>query len=225
MFTGVSMHACLLVGSLVHSLVGWLAALFYPCIHLSCVRASVCFVCIQFMPYHYAILHVDGDKRCETFLNCQIGGGRWFWWGVGKCERIARANESQSTCVYSVCLMRRSLMCIVYVMVKLVFRYERKKNEREREKMKLFPIFVPLLTLLAVLFFLVNTILTHQLFTWVASSYVLTFWVGGILFPPLRNRNEVAAAGRVREKTNDDRLRMRETLYWNVFRQIVQLKG
>lgn len=80
--------------------------------------------------------------------------------GVGKCERIAPTNNSQSTCVF--CMLDASftyVYCICYGYTRISLQ------KRTKKKMKLFPIFVPSLTLLAVLFFLVNTILTHQLFT------------------------------------------------------------
>lgn len=164
-----SINACLYACLLARSFVGWLGS-FYPYIHVLYVIHTIL----------YYILPLDGDKRCETFLNCQIEGGRWGrrWW-LNAREKRERTRASQH--VYSVCLMR-SLMCIVYVMVILVFRLEKTKK-----KLKLFPIFVPLLTLLAVLFFLVNTILTSIVH--MSGVFLLSEWVA--FFFTLRNRNEV----------------------------------
>lgn len=168
------MHACLLVRSFIRWLVGWLAALFYPCMHPSIVCACVLSICIQSMPYHYTILHVDGDKRCETFLNCQIGGGRWFGevWARARGKR-ERTRASQH--VYSVCLMRRSLMCIVYVMVILVFL-----RISLRKKWNFFPFsFLYWLCWQFCSFWLIPYSHINCSHEW----RLLTFWVGGIFSP------------------------------------------
>lgn len=186
MFTGVSMHACLLVRSLAHSLVGC----FILSMHASIYRA-VCVYnpCHTTMPF-YMWMAIN-DVKLSSIVKSEVEDG------LARCgqvrEESANEQEPVNMCIlYAWCVVH---LCVLY----MLWLYSYISLRKKAKKMKLFPIFVPLLTLLAVLFFLVNTILTHQLFTWVASSDFLSGWHS---FPPSETETK-SPRGRVTAIENE----------------------
>lgn len=204
-----------------------LARLFHPSLSHVCLGVLY-FVCsyIQIHTlYLHISVHVDGDKRCETFLNRQIEGMRI---GGGR-EKRERVRTPVNMCI-SVCLMR-SLRCVLCIYCCVCYGYARILSKRERKKSETFSHFRFFTDFAqAVLFFLDIMPHSHQLFTWVASSYFLSGWH---IFFSLSRESE---GGKSKNDTDLQRhttarkmarvgWRERERLYWNVFQQIAQLKG
>lgn len=152
MFTGVSMHA--FVQSFVRYILSIHPSIAYVWIvYTTLFHTSVHTTATTTRSLSLYMRYVDGDKRCETLLDCQIGGGRWHshpWvnepakqansrsaWRERERETakmIVRVwtSKSQSTCVF--CML--DAFSVLYMLWSYLY------FSTWRKKTKLFHIFV-----------------------------------------------------------------------------------
>lgn len=167
MFTGVSMHACSF-RSFVRSFILSIS------IHLSYVLYAM-YIQYTNTLYLYTTIWIwmaINDVKLSSIVKSEVGD----WEGAGAVatvdglrEKSVNEQEPVNMCILYAWCVHLCVFCIVYVMGYTRISFWSTK------KTKLFPIFVPLLTLLAVLFFLDNTTLTSIVH--MSGVFLLSEWV------------------------------------------------